>query len=170
MRISRSTRLSQPKWSSADDALLEPYLRLPPSQQVALLELLPNRTIKGIATRIQVLRRVKRIKTLEHRWAKAEQEILQRNYKGTKTNYAYIASLLLGRTEVAIKSYCSNMRHKLEAELFEVIDEPTFNPGNISCLSCQRPFDSWDKKRNRICDPCTSSNGHMNDTIHSIRT
>lgn len=162
-------RFSNVNWTEEEITLLAPYLRLPPSEQAPLLKLLPNRTEKGIAARIQLLRKRLGIKSIEHRWTKEEQEILQRHYNGAKTDYDYIAILLPGRTAIAVRSYCSNVRHKLEAGLYNMLDGPTFYPGLITCLSCRAPFDSWDKKRNRICDVCSGVNSHVTPITHSLR-
>jgi predicted amidophosphoribosyltransferase len=31
---------------------------------------------------------------------------------------------------------------------------PTSYAGRIPCLRCDKPFESWDRRQNRLCDAC----------------
>ena len=40
-------------------------------------------------------------------------------------------------------------------------------PGILRCLSCQKPFKSWDVKKNRLCSKCAGETADVVYTRHA---
>lgn len=41
-------------------------------------------------------------------------------------------------------------------------DLPPIEPATVKCLRCDQPFESWDKRNNRICDECKNDDSYGN--------
>lgn len=69
----------------------------------------------------------------------------------------------VGRNRRAVSLRLSQLRVALGENVVPLPDEASLDvargndvlsPGVIPCMCCKRPFDSWDRKRNRICHRC----------------
>ncbi len=91
---------------------------------------------------------------------------------------AISVSNLLGRSVNSVKARLSRLRS--EAGLQKKHPTPrgahyTHRMTNksvllvLSCLGCQKPFKSWDAKKNRLCPSCTGKSGDVEHTRHTYK-
>jgi hypothetical protein len=134
------------------------------------VETLPNRSSISMQKRLYA---IKNNATKSHgyprnpAWSAAETATLTAAVEGqAKVDWQAVAESLPGRTPEACYARWQHM-HALRKSHVAVVHSPrtVFRPEQAAtpcsrlCLSCRRPFDSWDRKRNWMCQNCRHHTG-----------